>query len=679
MIWMRWMLVMLVLGWTAQLGMAQEKTTFDPQRHMRIAEVRPGMTGYGLSVFQGTKIDRFEVEVISILKNFNPQGDVILIRCHGANLEHTGPIAGMSGSPIYLKDDTGKFRLVGAFAYGWPLMKDPIAGVQPIEYMLKLNTRPSTTMPAAGATSAPMPDNARSVSPVRWSINDLIRPAGTRPAEKGMPLLRWNIAPAPQLGGELADVAGMQPLSTPLMMSGISASTMGNLESVFKACGLVPLQSGGGAATESAATEPAAPLEPGSVLAVPLLTGDADMTAIGTCTEVLGDQVYGFGHYFNNEGSVSWPMGSGRINAVIASLMSSFKLGALTEIRGTLRADQMVGVAGVLGEAPPTVPIDLHLVYTDGSMERDYHFDAALHPKFTPLLAGAAISAAVSSARELPQYHTLDYDLTLDFADGQTVRIQNSAVNSSDMLFTDVGLPIMAAADNPFHRVMVKKVSGTLRVTPKAREATLLSVNLPRIKYQPGQTLKAYVTYRPFRADEAILPVELELPRDLPEGTYQLVISDWQRFLQDEMTSKPFRFTAENIRQVFDVLHDYTSIRRDAIYLRLLRRPDGVAVGRVAMPHLPSSRRQILMDAGRSNTTPFVSSTVKVIQTPLVMSGSAEFQITIDQYANVEVAGKPPKPEPAPQTPAKQEHKPKAEPSTPGENPIPSPGVPREG
>ena len=33
---------------------------FDPARHLRVADVRPGMTGYGLSVFHGTTIDRFD-------------------------------------------------------------------------------------------------------------------------------------------------------------------------------------------------------------------------------------------------------------------------------------------------------------------------------------------------------------------------------------------------------------------------------------------------------------------------------------------------------------------------------------------------------------------------------------------------------------------------------------------
>src|SRR3954468_866765 len=117
---------------------AAPASPFDPQRHMRVSEVREGMTGYGLSVFKGTKIERFDVKVLSVLKNFNPKYDVVLIECKGANLEHTGAVAGMSGSPIFLKDEQGRERMIGAFAYGWPMVKDPVAGVQPIEYMLKI-------------------------------------------------------------------------------------------------------------------------------------------------------------------------------------------------------------------------------------------------------------------------------------------------------------------------------------------------------------------------------------------------------------------------------------------------------------------------------------------------------------------------------------------------------------
>jgi hypothetical protein len=63
----------------------------------------------------------------------------------------------MSGSPIYLKDEAGKDRMIGAFAYGWPLSKDPIAGVQPIEYMLEIPTgnAPATQPADEGGKGSP--------------------------------------------------------------------------------------------------------------------------------------------------------------------------------------------------------------------------------------------------------------------------------------------------------------------------------------------------------------------------------------------------------------------------------------------------------------------------------------------------------------------------------------------
>src|SRR5690242_14301013 len=106
---MRLFVILLTLSVCAPLVRAQTQL-FDPNRHMRISEVRPGMKGYGLSVFSGTKIEKFDVEVVSVLKNFNPKYDVVLISCKGQNLEHTGAVAGMSGSPVFLHDDQGRDR-----------------------------------------------------------------------------------------------------------------------------------------------------------------------------------------------------------------------------------------------------------------------------------------------------------------------------------------------------------------------------------------------------------------------------------------------------------------------------------------------------------------------------------------------------------------------------------------
>src|SRR5262252_10937804 len=84
-----------------------------------VKDIKPGMKGYGLTVFQGTKPERFEVRVISVLHNFLPKQDIILIQSDDPRLLHSGIVAGMSGSPIYLEG-----RLAGALSYGWHFATD---------------------------------------------------------------------------------------------------------------------------------------------------------------------------------------------------------------------------------------------------------------------------------------------------------------------------------------------------------------------------------------------------------------------------------------------------------------------------------------------------------------------------------------------------------------------------
>jgi hypothetical protein len=201
-----------------------------------------------------------------------------------------------------------------------------------------------------------------------------------------------------------------------------------------------------------------------------------------------------------------------------------------------------------------------------------------------------------------------------------------------------LALPITAAGENPFARVAVKQITGTIQVSGDAQLADITTISLPKLKFAPGETVKAYVTYRPWRQGEQTLPITFDLPKDLPNGDYQLIVSDWNRYLADQLQAEPFRFTAENIDDVFDVVTGFEAIRSDALYVRLLRQADGVAVGRAAMPRLPVSMRNALLGSGRSDMSAFVTSNVKTIPTDLVMSGSAEFALTIDREAPVESA-----------------------------------------
>src|SRR5262249_59531878 len=100
------------------------------------------MHGVGRTVFQGNRIDDFQVEVLGVLENFGPKESLILARLSGGPMEHTGVMQGMSGSPVYIDG-----KLAGAVAMAFPFSKDPIAGIRPISDMIRSSAALAETPP----------------------------------------------------------------------------------------------------------------------------------------------------------------------------------------------------------------------------------------------------------------------------------------------------------------------------------------------------------------------------------------------------------------------------------------------------------------------------------------------------------------------------------------------------
>src|SRR4051794_28673466 len=119
--------VLLALALTA--GLSAQTALFP------LKDIRAGMRGTGSTVFNGNKIEEFQVEILGVLDNIGPKESLILARLSGGPLEHTGVLQGMSGSPVYIDG-----KLAGAVAMAFPFAKDPIAGIRPIEAMVRTST-----------------------------------------------------------------------------------------------------------------------------------------------------------------------------------------------------------------------------------------------------------------------------------------------------------------------------------------------------------------------------------------------------------------------------------------------------------------------------------------------------------------------------------------------------------
>ena len=274
------------------------------------------MRGTGRTVFSGNKIEDFQVEILGVLDNIGPKESLILARLSGGPLEHTGVMQGMSGSPVYIDG-----KLVGAVAMAFPFAKDPIAGIRPIEAMLRTST--------AATPPSPSPAPAAS-SRAALALNE-------------RDLTRRIPRPEPALGGE----ARMIDIATPLSFGGFSRATLDAFAPQLRTLGLEPRQG----VTSGGKIEPgmgnAADLKPGAMISVQLMAGDLSVGADGTVTHIVGNRIYAFGHRFLNIGSTALPFARAEVLTLLANTNTSFKISSAKEWMGTIYQDRNTAVAGV--------------------------------------------------------------------------------------------------------------------------------------------------------------------------------------------------------------------------------------------------------------------------------------------------------------------------------------------
>ena len=304
-----------------------------------------------------------------MLDNIGPKESLILARLSGGPLEHTGVMQGMSGSPVYIDG-----KLVGAVAMAFPFAKDPIAGIRPIEAMLRTSTA------ATAASPRPLPPFRRARA---LALNE-------------RDLTRRIPRPEPVLDHE----ARMIDIATPLSFGGFSRATLDVFAPQLRALGLEPRQG----VTSGGKLEPAmgnpADLKPGSMISVQLMSGDLSVGADGTVTHIDGNRIYAFGHRFLDIGSTALPFARAEVLTLLATqhvVQNLLRQG----MDGYDLSGSNTAVAGELGKRPPMVPVSIESVpcwQTGGDLpDADGERPAA----FAPAASMAVFSAIDATERTI--------------------------------------------------------------------------------------------------------------------------------------------------------------------------------------------------------------------------------------------------------------------------------------
>ena len=442
------------------------------------------MQGCAYTVFTGDQVEKFDLEVLGVMPNFlGPKQSIILVQLKGPKVEHTGVVAGMSGSPVYIEG-----KLAGALSLKLGIFtKEPIAGVTPIQDVLHPDVQGGVSSMTAEQYALPSDALARNTLP----------------------------------GG-----TSMQPIETPLVFSGFQPGVLRQFAGELQGYGFVAAQGG------TAVAQPDdGKLVPGDMAGMVFVSGDASINSACTVTAVQGDRVFLCGHPLMNLGDIAMPMARSHVVLTLSSDLASTKVVNMGGTIGTITSDHLTAVTGKLGPAPTMIPLDLTVVSQLG--EKKLHFDMVNNPKLTPLLVALTTFNGLTQNTVYNEGTTLHLTGEIVLNGHPPVQLDSTFAPNDTMM--PAGMPIAALVQGDFSRLFsnnfevptVNHISLRVESLPGRKSYTIESAWLEKGEAMPGEDLKVRVLVRPYRGEATIEETTVHVPDQIARGTnLRVLVSD---------------------------------------------------------------------------------------------------------------------------------------------------------
>ncbi|MEE4312554.1 MAG: SpoIVB peptidase S55 domain-containing protein [candidate division KSB1 bacterium] len=544
---------------------------------MPLAEVKPGMTGYASTVFSGDSVENFDIEVLDIIHNLSPQNDAILIRLVGPKVEKTGVVSGMSGSPVYIDD-----KLVGALAYSFgSFQKDPIAGVTPIEQMMKISTMEKHRTMELSANGS---GNQRLMQLALTGDYDspfaLLTDAGVLPVS------------------ESPNANDLRPMLLPLNFAGFDADVIAQHAPEFRGMGFFCVQGGMSAGSTSTVSEMR--LNPGDAVSGVIVSGDLSISGTGTVTFVDGDNVYAFGHPFFNNGPVSMPMARARILTTLSSFQHSRKFSSTGDIIGTVLQDRPSGIMGVIGKEAPVFPVRIE--YSSPiEAGRIYNYTIAGDKSlsdFTSIFLWLTILTTLETARFSTGDYSMNMNAVIHLKNGEEVSIDNFYTSASfgeqegggkDIMAaaTDVAMRMIALLSNEFKYPDIESLELKFHATPGRKNLTIEKIWYDKTEIQCGDDINVSIQVREYQKEPFVIKRNIKIPEHLARSRLALAVGSGQFIQQVERNINPNKFRPNSYDELIALLNEVK--RNDAIYIQLIALEKGAYINGQELSDLPPS------------------------------------------------------------------------------------------
>ena len=548
------------------------------------------------------------MEIIGILRNFAPDKNLILGKIKGPFFEKTGVIAGMSGSPVYING-----KIIGAIAYQFPFSKEAIAGITPIEEMIDISKKYTFETPPSGAY--PLLQNMLTPQHFKEIINDLF-------LKRVNNLYNNAIAPA----------------VIPLIFSGFSPQIVEKYKVLFQNLGLEPVIGG---SVQKKSSIPKFSLEDiklkeGEPVAVQLITGDFEVSGVGTVTYVNGSQVLAFGHPLFNLGTVEYLMSKAEIITVVPSLESSFKLANTGEIVGKFTQDRFSGLMGEIGKMPYLIPLNIE-IKTSRKNSKTFHLKFINDKILTPTLIYVALQNAIKDVGRAIGNLSLAFNGDIYLDNGKSVHLEDLFSGNLDTSIEGfsnlVAAVIYYLVNNQFKEVKIHKIDIKAYCEEDLNIGYLQKVFIDKFEAKPGDILNIEIYSRTSKGRLVENRVNLKVPYLSPGSEFNILIGDARSLFQIEAAQYRQRyFTPRSLDQLIRLLNNLRKNNR--IYFKLYTSKKGIFLNGEEMPNLPPTIKRMFLSP-RASSSPSVTSfsTIKEYQLPVpfVFNGSTIIPIKIKE------------------------------------------------
>ncbi len=571
----------------------------DPNKFMTVDQIKPGMKGIGKTVFFGTKIEEFQVEVIGVYKNvIMPKSDLIWVLCSGGPIDEAGVISGMSGSPVYIEG-----KLIGAIAYrAGSFAKRPIAGVTPITEMLSIIGKSEKD----GSTGL------------------------TNTIDFDLPFIAKEEIENGQDDQKGSDLLPIVPIQMPVTMGGFSQRTIEYASPIFRRLNMTPVQGGGASVYEK--DENVRP-EPGSVAVIEFVRGDYSVFGSGTITYIDGDKILAFGHPLSGYGKISLPVSVGKIGLLVPSMSASTKQGLPIKTIGTLVQDDQYGILVDANKQPSFIPVKIKINSVNGYQE--YNFEVVKSRLFSSSYIYLTALDTITNATKSVGDYTIKSHSEVNIK-GYPKLVKDNVFSGTDpsVVATQFTMPIFQIIRNKFEEVDIEDITLEITFEEKQTSATIDDVRINKTTVKPGDSVMLTISITPYLQDTITKEIEIAIPKDMPEGRALLRISDASASSSWDRTRAPMRSKVTDLRQIIKQIQEEES--NNTIIIDLFYPKAGVTVRGEELPALPLTALNIISSTKQVGTSGPTLGTIfsrQKVQTDFVISGSANLQIVIDRDA----------------------------------------------